>query len=215
MVVGVAGSSAASSSAACSQAQPFIAGTPSQSLLSILGVLRRPATSSDALPESIKTILTASFKSFGVEVFADYIRRAGVVAGTPYYVMPVLASGCGALRGGGSQTMMLWGGGGGSGAGDAAEIEQGTALDGGSSSFGQSTANGLVPDGVTTVTLSYPAGKIGAFDHKQAPVFTTTKTIVSNLLVATIPRGGSRLLAPMTMTWRAANGKIIKTFNKL
>src|SRR5579862_2144006 len=98
LMVGVAGSSAASSSAVCSQAKPFIAGTPSQSLLSILGVLRRPGTSSDAPPEYIKNFVTASFKRSGIEVFADYIRRAGVIGGTTYYVMPVRQTGCGFLR---------------------------------------------------------------------------------------------------------------------
>ena len=48
-------------------------GAPSQSLLSILGVLRRPATSADALPSS-SHFLTHGFP--GEQVFVRYIRRA-------------------------------------------------------------------------------------------------------------------------------------------
>jgi hypothetical protein len=49
----------------------------------------------------------------------------------------------------------------------------------------------------------------------HAPAFTVTTNIVGNLLVVTIPRGGNRLLAPMTMTWRSANGTIVKTLHTL
>jgi hypothetical protein len=102
----------------------------------------------------------------------------------------------------------------GGGAGDAAEIEQGSAF-GGTGGFGHTTIQGLVPDGVASVTLYYPAGKIGGFDRRHAPAFTTTTNVVGNLLSVTIPRGGNRLTAPMTMTWRAADGDIIKTFHRL
>jgi len=34
----------------------------------------------------------------------------------------------------------------------------------------------LIPDGVATVTLHYPAGKIGGFDRKHAPPLTITTT---------------------------------------
>lgn len=212
MLAAVAGSSAAARSAAsCSQEKPFIAGTPSESLLSILGVLRRPATPADALPASIKEVLSGPpFRTLGREIFANYIRRARVFAAIPYYVMPVLYTGCGALKRG--EGTLLWGGGG--GAGTAATIEQGSAY-GTLGSFGHTTIQTLVPDGVATVTLHYPAGKIGGFDRTYAPALTTTANVLGNLLILSVPRVGKRLVAPMTMTWRASNGAIVKTFNRL
>src|ERR1039458_9869824 len=98
MLAAVAGSSAAprSAAAACPQTKPFIGGAPSQSLLSILGVLRRPATPADALPASVKAFLTKPILNpLGREVFVNYIRRARVISGTAYYVMPALYT-CGA-----------------------------------------------------------------------------------------------------------------------
>ena len=212
-----AGSSAAPRSASpCSKAKPFIAGAPSQALLSILGVLRRPATAADELPMSIKRALTTSFRFSGVEVFTDYVRRAGVIAGTAYYVMPVFDSGCsaGALSGVRAQRMMLWGGSGGGGAGDAATIKDGAGA-GTVGAYGHTTIQMLVPDGVATVTLHYPAGRIGGFNPDHAPASTTTAKVVGNVLVMTVPRSGDRLDAPMTMTWRGADGTIVKTFNRL
>ena len=73
----------------------------------------------------------------------------------------------------------------------------------------------LVPDGVASVTLHYPAGKIGGFDQHHASAFTATTNVVGNLLVVTVPRGGNRLMAPMTMTWRSASGTTVKTFTSL
>jgi hypothetical protein len=203
--------------AACSRhGSPFITGTPSRSLLAILGVLRRPATPMDALPTSLRHSISTVGNFSGIEVFANYVRRARVVAGVSYYVWPVAHRPCGPLRALSEQETMDiaythgWGG-----AGDAATIENATSLGGGTSTFGKSTIVGLVPDGVAMVTLHYPAGKIGGFDRNHAPAFTLTTNVVGNVLVATIPRGGNRLMAPMTMLWRAANGAVIKTFNKL
>jgi hypothetical protein len=216
-LVPVDGSSGAQRSAvACSQAKPFITGAPSQSLLSILGVLRRPATSADGLPASIRKSLNMTFKVTGTEVFVNYVRRARVISGVPYYVWPVLHTGCGAFVGTrGLETMVIADGTGWGGAGDATTIKGGTTLGGGTASFGRSTIDGLVPDGVATATLHYPAGKVGGFDRKHAPAFTIMTHVVGNLLHVTIPRGGNRLVAPMTMTWRATTGRIIKTFNRL
>ena len=101
------------------------------------------------------------------------------------------------------------------GAGYAATIENAASLGGGTATFGKSTIVGLVPDGVATVTLRYPAGKIGGFDRNHAPAFALTTNVLGNVLVAMIPRGGNRLMAPMTMIWRAANGTVIKTFDRL
>ena len=215
MLAALAGPSAATPlAAACSQAKPFIQGVPSESLLSILGVLRRPATPADALPTSTAKHISLTSTVSGLEVFANYVRRARVIAGTSYYVMPVLDSGCGRLPAARPQSMTIWGGNSGGGAGDAAEIEQGSAYST-LGSFGHTTIQTLVPDGVATVTLHYPAGKIGGFDRTHAPAFTTTANVVGNLLVVTVPRSGNRLTAPMTMTWRSANGTTVKTFHTL
>ena len=72
---------------------------PSHSLLSILGVLRRPATVADAPPD-LRATLAAKDLIFG-QIFARYIRRARVVAGVPYYVMPGRARACGTPSQGG------------------------------------------------------------------------------------------------------------------
>jgi len=184
----------------------------------MLAVLRRPATPADVLPGQVRQSILQTAKFDGHEVYVNYIRRARVVAGVSYYVWPVRATGCGPLGKlalAGQETMDISDGNGSGGAGDAAAIEAGTTLSGGTASFGQSTINGLIPDGVATVTLRYPAGKIGGFDRNHAPAFTTTVRIVGNLLVVTIPRGGNRLIAPMTMIWRAPDGHIIKTFSRL
>ncbi len=208
------GSSAATDPASgCSQTKTFITGTPSQSLLSILGVLRRAATPADSLPASIRSRLNRpAARILGREIFGEYIRRARVLAGSSYYVMPVLYTGCGALKRG--EGMMLATANGGGGAGTATTIEQGTAYgtDGG---FGHTTIETLVPDGLATVTLHYPTGKIGGFDRNHAPALTITGNVVGNLLIVTVPRAGNRLIAPMTMTWRAASGRTVKTFNRL
>jgi hypothetical protein len=95
-----------------------------------------------------------------------------------------------------------------------AGIERGTAY-GTEGSLAHTTIQTLVPDGVATVTLAYPAGKIGGFDHQHAPAFTITTNVVGNFVVATVPRSGDRLVAPMTMAWRTAGGTIVKTFRRL
>lgn len=201
------------SASVCSDIKPFIQGTPSRSLLSILGVLRRPARATDVLPASLKRSIARSFTVGGREVFAQYIRRARVAGGVPYYVMPVLYTGCGFLKIHG-EAVAVWSDDGGGGAGTAATIEDGTAY-GTRATFGHRTIQTLVPDGVASVTLRYPAGKIGGFDRKHAPAFTTTANVVGNYLIVSVPRGGQRLVAPMTMTWHAADGTTIKTFHRL
>lgn len=99
-------------------------------------------------------------------------------------------------------------------AGTAASIEKAGAvsLTGLHSS---STIMMLVPDKVATVTLHYPAGRIGGFDRQHAPAVTVKTKIAGNLLLVTVPRSGNRLTTPMTMTWLSANGTTIKKFNTL
>jgi hypothetical protein len=189
-------------------------GTPSHSLLSILGVLRRAETPADALPASTKAAVMRLSRS-GFQVYVNYVRRARVIGSTPYYVWPVLYTGCRQVPVRHYETMMMDDGGGGvAGAGDATTIEQGHAV-GGSGTANRSTLEMLVPDGVATVTLHYPAVTIGGSGLRGAPALTTRTKVVGNFVVIDVPRGPQRLFRPVTMTWYAANGHVVKTFTGL
>jgi hypothetical protein len=188
-------------------------GVPSRSLLSIIGVLRRPAGPSDA-----GSGITAGGVTSGV--FVHYIRRARVVDGSHYYIYHGIVGGCGTgekLH----QGIMELGedldigdgriGGGGGGGATAAGIERGE--DAGSGAPGSSTSATLtivVPDGVAKVTLRYPAGRASGYSPKISPPVTITTTPVGNLVVVTVPR--SNPLQQGTMIWRAADGRIIRRF---
>jgi hypothetical protein len=183
-------SASAVSAAPCGRGfKPFIQGAPSESLLSLLGVLRRPATPADALPPKMKQLLGLIDESRGVEVFVNYIRNVD-----GFYVVPERLADCGRFPGAGSlaglEQIALSDGSGGGGAGTAEGIETGAAVEGlVMGSFGSSSVIGLVPDGVVAVMLHYPAGKVGGFDRQRGPAFNVTVKIVGNLFVATIPRG--------------------------
>jgi hypothetical protein len=191
-------------------------GAPSKSLLSILGVLRRPAAPADA-----GSGITA--QGFTSGVFVHYIRRARVIDGSPYYVYPAIVGGCGTGEPPHEGIMEvgknidlghgLIGGTGGGGA-TAAQIEAGD--DAGSGPPGSSTSATItmvVPDRVAKVTLHYPAGPASGYSPKISPPFTVTATPVENLVVVSVPR--SSPLQRGTMVWRAANGGLIKTFNSV
>lgn len=83
-------------SAACRRSRPAAVpavrdGAPSHALLSILGVLRRPATPADSLPPPLRN---SAGDAQGV--YVRYVRRARVENGISYYVVPasnVLPSG--------------------------------------------------------------------------------------------------------------------------
>ena len=74
----------------------------------------------------------------------------------------------------------------------------------------------IVPDGVASVTLRYPAGRASGYSAKISPPVTITTAPVDNMVVVSVPRsaGGGPIWVP-TMIWRAANGHIIKTFDRL
>jgi hypothetical protein len=191
-------------------------GAPNKSLLSILGVLRRPATAADAGSGIVAQGFTSG-------VFVHYIRRARVVAGSPYYIYPAVVGGCGTGEKPHEGIMELArnvdlghgviGGSGGGGA-TAAAIDKGQ--DAGSGPPGSSTGTTItmvVPDGVAIVTLRYPAGRASGYSPKISPPFTITTTPVENLVVVRLPRRNP--LQQGTVIWRAADGHIIKTFNRL
>ena len=194
-------------------------GPPNKSLLSILGVLRRPATAADA-----GSGITA--QGFTSAVFVHYIRLARVIAGSSFYIYPAIVGGCGTGERPHQGIMEstkhvdighgLIGGVGGGGS-TAAAIEQGqTAETGPPGSSTSATITMIVPDDVARVTLRYPAGRASGYSPKISPPFTVTTAAVNNLVVVGVPRsaGGGPIRKP-TMIWRAANGHIIKTFNRL
>ncbi|HEX4035770.1 MAG TPA: hypothetical protein VHX66_15100 [Solirubrobacteraceae bacterium] len=191
-------------------------GTPSKSLLAILGVLRRPATPADALPAAIERSFLS--ERIGGGIFVKYIRRARVIGPIGVWVYPMTIRPCnGAAEAGMAEyraPLVFPAGGEGGGVGTAAQIAGGRGF-GSSSTFGLSRVTMLVPDGVASVVLHYPAGKIGGFDRHRGRAVTLAATVVGNVMVVAIPRNGMRLLAPMTMTWRAASGAVVKTFNSL
>lgn len=206
---------ARSSPAACGQGGA-LQGAPSKSLMSILGVLRRPAVAADAG----SGIAAGGFIS---GVFVHYIRLARVVDGSPYYVYPGIVGGCGTGEAPHQGIMELarnvdlgnglMGGTGGGGA-TAAQIERGhDASSGPPGSSTSSTVTMVVPDGVATVTLHYPAGRASGYSPKISPAFTITTAPVENLVVVTLPR--SNPLQQGAVIWRSADGRVIKTVDGL
>lgn len=208
--------SARFSPAACGQ-DGALQGAPSRSLLAILGVLRQPATAADAG----SGIAAAGFVS---GVFVHYIRLARVIDGSPYYLYPGIVGGCGTGEAPHQGIMELAkrvdlghgiiGGTGGGGA-TAAQIEEGkdASSSGLAGSSTSSTITMIVPDGVATVTLRYPAGRASGYSPKISPAFAITTTPVNNLVVLTLPR--SNPLEKGTVIWRAAEGRVIKTIDGL
>jgi hypothetical protein len=197
-----------------------VQGRPSKSLLSILGVLRRPATAADLLPPRVARNVFS-----GSAVYVHYVRRARIVGDVSYYIYPVVAVGCGQVGAYDAIAVLashvafghgMYGGAGWQGA-TASQIEHGHAVGGGPpGSKSSSTITLVVPDGVASVTLRYPPGPANGF-HKNviAPAFATTAQVVNNLLVVRAPRTGPAALTKPTMIWRAADGHIIKTFHRL
>jgi hypothetical protein len=181
-------------------------------------VLRRPATAVDAGSGIAARGLISG-------IFVHYIRRARVVAGSTYYIYPGIVGGCGTGERPHEGVMELArnvdlghgliGGTGGGGA-TAAEIEQGKDVGTGPpGSDTSATITMIVPDGVANVTLRYPAGRANGYSPKISPPFTITTDPVNNVVVVIVPRGaGGPIWAPK-MIWRAANGHIIKTFDRL
>jgi hypothetical protein len=213
-------------------------GSPSQMLLSTLGVLRQPATTADRLPRSLQS--GADTRG----IYVNYIRLARVKNGISYYVVPAAASfarltlpeSCYAalvaalraelprvpapLR---APTLSLQAqliarqrelaqqqaagviclefssasGSGGSCGATPAQIAQTGMI----STIGR--ISGVVPDGVTTVTIRYPASNGRAAQ-------TVTTDVVSNVFATSIVRSTDRNLSP-TIIWRSAQGKVLKT----
>jgi len=186
---------------------------PPRSLTSILAVLRRPATAADKLPRDI---------SLSGDAFLGYVRRTRVVGVTSYYLYPAL-QGCspGHVGLNDLETPLdlghgLMGGTGGGGA-DAAAIQDGHDVSTGPpGSPTSATITMIVPDGVASVTLRYPAGRASGYSPKISPPFTVTTAPVQNEVVIRVPRsaGGGPIWQP-TMVWQAPDGRVIRTFHTL
>jgi len=196
-------------------------GEPSRSLLSILAVLRRPAGPGDALPAKLENLFLSGPR---MSIYVRYVRRARVINGASYYLFPARATRCVGQK----SFDGLWEfaihlpeghgfyGGSGGGGQTAAQIEQGEDVGSGPpGSKSRTTVTIVVPDGVTKVTLRYPAGVIGGFNRHHAPAVTYTARPVGNLVVIKVMRKGNRLESPAPMTWYGANGRIVTTLNRL
>jgi len=235
-------------------------GAPPAPLLSILGVLRLPATPADRL--------SPVFLSHETGLYVNYVRFARSAFGQRWYVWvagphqgllpPANVGRClaaqtadfqqelpsipKALRAATTQMFNahisderrrdglsprppgvtlfgFTGGGSGGGGGDAtaAQIEQqgswGSSSGGTGANPGLTLFWGVVPDGVATVTLHYPAGKIGGFSRRTGPAVTIKAHAVNNVVVVSVPRAGAQSTEALTTTWRAANGTVIKTIH--
>ena len=112
---------------------------------------------------------------------------------------------------------MYGAGGFGGGVSTAAVIEKGTALGLGGAATGSgpdtSFVDGVVPDGVASVTLHYDAGPLGGYSHRQVAAVDVTTKPVDNVIVAIVPRPTGNA-EPSTITWRAADGRITRTIHE-
>lgn len=211
--------SAAALSSCAGADRAALRGKPSRSLLSILGVLRRPASVADGGSD-----ITAAGLIQGV--FARYIRRTRVVGDSSYYIYPAVVGGCGTEQAPHEGMMQfaksidlghgLIGNDGGGGAG-AAQIERGEEAETGPpGSSTSATITMIVPDGVATVTLRYPAGRASGYSMKISPPVTITAPVLNNELVVSVPRSaGGGTIRQVVMIWRAADGRVRRTFKQL
>jgi hypothetical protein len=74
-----------------------------------------------------------------------------------------------------------------------------------------SVMDGIVPAGVATVTLTFPATRNGT---KRLPPLSATGDVINNVFVIPIPTLYERGGWPATAIWRSAPGQIVKTINE-
>jgi hypothetical protein len=183
--------------------------------LDLFAILRRPARCGDAPANLVAEFSRPINREIGREVYVRYMRYARTVDGVAYYLVPVTFR-CGVLarRGDGMELATAGGWGGGL---DAAEIESagnwGSESGGTGADPGRTTFTGVLPDGVASVTLHYPAGKLGGFSHRSGPAITVTAPVVNNVVVVTVERAGGQATHSVTTTWRAANGSVVKVIH--
>jgi hypothetical protein len=215
----------------------FVHGTPDRSLLSILGILRRPATPADRLSASVFAGMS--------DVYAGSARHAFSAGGESYYlavagfdqaqsepsprcsalersafarylpkIPPALRAQTSALEAGllTYSRHLLTGGprdgicvidtgrsdNGTSCGNTAAEIKDGSTPDDANGVF-----VGVVPDGVASVTLAFPA-------HRGTPAHSVHGTVRGNMYAIRVPGAPEPPIEP-TVTWHSADGHVIKT----
>ena len=169
---------------------------PNHALLALLGVLRRPQRASDALPPSIRG-------QYNEEIFVNYVRRVRVVDRTAYYVIPVLVTTCEPGPAYEAVRFVAAAPDGTSSGGQApiAAIANGTLAGASGAGGPSSTFASIVPDGVASVTLHYPA------DPPTSPhPLTVTATVANNCVVAAVARNAA---ASPAVIWHAKNGAVI------
>jgi hypothetical protein len=105
------------------------------------------------------------------------------------------------------------GGGGGSGGQSLSSIRHGGPLGGGGGGNPPTpiVMNGIVPAGVATVTLTFPATRHGT---KRLPPLSATGDVINNVFVIPIATLFQRGGWPATAIWRSASGQIVNTINE-
>ena len=233
---------------ACRQRGPrvpaTVSGTPSAALLSILAVLKRPATPADRPGRSVIQGISG--------IYSGFVRQVQTTGGAAYYIVPVRGSGFArdrpsprclsqaavALRREAPKIPLKL---------RAATLELGMALlameeqsaraqavardtvclayvarlsggstcgfsaaaiaSGGATQYVQRTISGVVPDGVSSVTLRFPAGT-------GRGAVTVTADVAGNVFAADVP--GVNLAPPpnATVIWRSPTGQALKTITE-
>jgi hypothetical protein len=105
------------------------------------------------------------------------------------------------------------GGGGGGGVQSLASIQQGGQLGGGGGGkpFTPIIMDGIVPSGVATVTLQFPATR---YRSRRLPALNATGNVTDNVFIIPIPTLFERGAWPSTAIWRSSSGRVIKTVNE-
>ena len=71
--------------------------------------------------------------------------------------------------------------------------------------------DGIVPTGVATVTLTFPASR---YRNHRLPPLSATGDVVNDVFVIPIPTLFQRGGWPTTAIWRSASGKVIRTVDE-
>jgi hypothetical protein len=106
------------------------------------------------------------------------------------------------------------GGGGGGGAQSLDSIQQGGQLGGGGGGKPPTpiVLDGIVPSGIATVTLTFPATR---YHGHSLPALSATSKVIDNVFITPIPTLFERGAWPNTAIWRSASGTVIKTVNEI
>ena len=103
------------------------------------------------------------------------------------------------------------GGGGGMDGGETPATLARTGMLGGGSSPVGIVMDGIVPDGVATVTLRFPAT---VYHGRRVAALNATGRVVNNVFVVPVPTLFERGGWPVSAVWRSASGGVIKTVDE-